>query len=33
MGCLEGNGVPVLCIGRMVPKGKIMFSITKCTSI
>jgi hypothetical protein len=22
MGCLEGSGVPVLYIGRMVPKGK-----------
>jgi hypothetical protein len=21
MGCLEGSGVPVLYIGRMVPKG------------
>jgi hypothetical protein len=21
MGCLEGSGVPVLCIGRTVPKG------------
>jgi hypothetical protein len=21
MGCLEGSGVPVLCIGRAVPKG------------
>jgi hypothetical protein len=21
MGCLEGNGVPILYIGHMVPKG------------
>jgi hypothetical protein len=21
MGCLEGSGVPVLCIGRTAPKG------------
>jgi hypothetical protein len=21
MGCMEGSGVPVLIIGRMVPKG------------
>jgi hypothetical protein len=21
MGCLEGSGVPVLYIGRMIPKG------------
>jgi hypothetical protein len=24
MGCLEGRGVPVLCIGRTVPKGYAM---------
>jgi hypothetical protein len=24
MGCLEGSGVPVLYIGRTVPKGQVL---------
>jgi hypothetical protein len=27
MGCLEGSGVPVLCIGRTVPKGQFYLNI------
>jgi hypothetical protein len=30
MGCLEGRGVPVLYIGRMVHKGSIGHVVQKC---